>query len=833
VGDNESALPPGIVERRPAPMPELLPGAPPPELGYDALRFSAPAFAPGFTTTADVAPNGDWAGQERALAALELGMRVRHAGYNVYVSGLAGTHRAEELAKLLERFTVGQPTPGDRVLVQNFHNPDRPRALYLPAGWGRRLHDDLRQLVDELRQLLPKTFRGETFEDEKERLSEQFGGQGEAITRRLGEHAQQAGFALQPAPSGEVIFIPLKDDRPMTQEEAAQLTDEQRADLRRRQRELGREVKAVMREQQTLMRHLGREVKQAERRVADETITPLIDELIERYASDDVRAWLGDLKAHMLDHLSAFQEQPPAPPIPPFMFFAGGGEEDALLNYTVNVLVDMSAAQGPPIIVEPWPTYKNLFGAVERMVDRQGRLVTNFTRVIAGSLLRAHGGCIIINLMDALAEPLVWRALKECLKTGHLEIEAYDPFALFATAVLKPEAMHIDTRVILTGPPDAFQILYFYDEDFREIFKVRADFGDEADGEPAQHNVVGQVARIAQSEGLPPFRADAVARLFEEAARRLGDRRKVPSQWSELADAMRESAFWARKRQREEVDASDVQQAIEQRTYRSDRIEAKIRELIRDGVLLVDVDGERVGQVNGLAVLNVGGYEFGRPSRITAVVSMGTQGVIAVDREAKLSGKTYDKAVFIISAYLRQQYAQDFPLSLAASVSFEQSYAGIEGDSASAAELFALISALSNVPLRQDLAVTGSVDQFGAVQPIGGINEKVEGFFRVCRAVGLTGRQGVVIPGRNIDNLVLGRDVLEAVRAAQFHVYPIRTLDEGLELLTGARAGAVGEPGTIHHRAAQRLRALAEGLRRFVHDGVSGDTRPEGAFAEP
>lgn len=801
---------------------ELHPSGAARELDYAALSFPIPPFPDGFTTTADVRPGNDWAGQGRAVAALELGMRIRHAGYNVYVTGLTGTHRAEDIAALLQQFTVGQPTPGDRVLVQNFGNPDRPRTLYLPPGAGRRLHDDVRRLVEELREVLPKTFRSESFEEEKERLSEQFSGQGEAINRRLAEHAEHAGFALQPAPTGEVAFIPLKDGRPMTNEEGAQLTEEQRADLRRRQRELSREVKAVVREQQALMRRLGREIKQVERRVADEAITPLIDELAEGHASGEVPTWLAELKTHMLDHLTAFQEQPGGPQVPPFMFFAGAAEEDALLNYSVNVLVDMSGAQGPPVIVEPWPTYKNLFGAVERMVDRQGRLVTNFTRVIAGSLLRAHGGCLIINLMDALAEPLVWRALKECLKTGHLEIEAYDPFALFATAVLKPERMHIDTRVILTGPPEAFQLLYLYDEDFREIFKIRADFGEEAEGNAARDTAVAQIAHIAQHEGLPPFRAAAVARLLEEAARRLGDRRKVPSQWSDLADTMRESAFWARKEQCEEVDADHVQRAIEQRTYRSDRIEAKIRELIRDGAVLIDLDERRVGQVNGLAVLNVGGYEFGQPSRITAVVSMGAQGVIAVDREAKLSGKTYDKAVLIITAYLRHQYAQDFPLSVAASVSFEQSYAGVEGDSASAAELLALISALSEVPLRQDLAVTGSVDQFGNVQPIGGVNEKIEGFFRVCRAVGLSGRQGVVIPARNVDNLVLGRDVLEAVRAGQFHIFPIRVLDEAIELLTRAKAGAVDERGSVHHRAAQRLRMFAEGLRNFAHQSGDG-----------
>ena len=797
----------------PSAAPALRAADPAAPLSYETLCFRTPEGL-DFATTDDVQPDGDWAGQERALAALELGMRVRHAGYNIFVTGLTGTHRAGELAALLRRFTSGLPTPGDRVLVQNFRNPDRPRTLSLPAGWGARLRQDMLEMVQELRELLPKTFRSETFEEEKERLSEQFGSKGEAISRRLDAQAAEAGFALQQAPNGDVMFIPLREGRPMTPEENEKLTDDERADLRRRQRDLARQVKAVMREQQTLMRHLGREVRQAERRVADEATTPIFEELMERYVGTDVRAWLADVKTHALDHLSVFQEQPAGPP-PPFAFFLAATEEDALLSYAVNVLVDNSGTEGPPIIVETSPTYKNVFGAIERMVDRQGKLVTNFTRVVAGSLLRGHGGCVIINLLDALSEPLVWRALKQTLAAGHVEIETYDPFALFATAVLKPEPMAIDTRVIVTGPPEAFQILHALDEEFRETFKVRADFGDEADSETARRNAVAQVARLARAEQLPPFRAAAVTRLLEQAARRLGDRRKVPSQWSELADVMREAAFWARRRDAAVVDAADVQQAIEQRTYRSDRIEAKLRELIHDGVLLVDVDGERIGQVNGLAVLDVSGYAFGRPSRITAVVSMGSAGVIAIDREAKLSGRAYDKAVLIISAYLRQTYAQGFPLGLAASVCFEQSYSGIEGDSASLAELAALISALAEAPIRQDLAVTGSVDQFGTVQPIGGVNEKIEGFFRVCRAVGLSGRQGVIVPARNRDNLVLDHDVLEAVRAGTFHIHVVHTLDEALALLTGKAAGGIDEAGTIHHAAAQRLRTLAEGLRAF------------------
>lgn len=797
------------------------------ELSHEALAFTVPADWLGFATTEEINTDGEWAGQERALAALELGLSVRHAGFNIYVCGLTGTHRERELAALLGRFTGEQPTPGDRVLVQNFRNRDHPRALYLPAGWGGRLRQDLRELIEELRRVLPKTFREETFEEEKQRLSEQFGEQGEAISRQLAEHAAQAGFALQPGPGGEVVFIPLKDGRPMEPRELEALDAPAQNDLKRRQRELGREVKSVIRQQHTLFGKLAREVKGAERRVAAELISPMIEEIAERYPQEDVRAYLMDVHGHILDNLAEFRESSP-PPMPSLPFVVPVSEEEPSPDYEVNVLVDNSARQGAPIIVEPSPTYRNLFGAVERMVDRFGKLVTNFTRVTAGSLLRAHGGCLVINIIDALSEPLVWRALKRALKNQKLEIEAYDPFALFATSMLKPEPMSFDTRVVLTGPTEVFQLLYFLDEEFSSIFKVRADFGFEVAGDQSRQNFIAQVARIAAEEQLPPFTTDAVARLIEFAVRSVGDRRKLPSQWNELSDIMREAAFWSAKGQQAQVAGSAVEQAIEQRHFRLNRIEAKTHELIRDKILLVDVDGKRVGQVNGLAVMDVVGYDFGRPSRITASVSMGSAGLIAVDREAKMSGKTYDKAVFIIAGYLRNVYAQDFPLSLSASLSFEQSYSGIEGDSASAAELFALISALSGVPLRQDLAVTGSVSQFGDIQPIGGVTEKVEGFFFTCREIGLTGGQGVVIPVQNVNNLIPCREVVEAVKAGTFHIYPVRTIDEGLEVLTGMKAGDVHEPATIHHRVARRLRELAEGSRLFAApQPVAATTRVE------
>jgi len=798
-------------------VPETKPATTPRELSADEACLSVPAADLTFRTTAEIAVTPDWIGQERALAALELGLRVPHGGFNIYVCGLVGTQREQTLAALLADQSADLPRPGDRVLVQNFQNRDRPRAFYLPAGQGKQLRRDLQELVEDLQQLLPETFRKETFEEEKEQLAERYGHEGEEIAKSLQQRAAEKGFALQPHPQGGILFIPLKDGRPMEPDDLQKLSEAEQNDLRQRERELSRDVKSMLRRQQALGRRLGREVKSAERRVAADVIGPLIEEITQRYESAEVQQYLAEVREHMLDNLDAFREQQ-QPPVPfPFPFMhPGAAEEGSLIDYEVNVLVDNSATQAAPIIVESSPAYKNLFGAVERMVDPSGKLVTNFTRIKAGSLLRGHGGCVVINALDALSEPLVWRALKRCLKSGELEIEAYDPFALFATTTLKPEPMRLSTRVVLTGPSEVFQILYFFDEEFREIFKIRADFGFEVDGDDARRSFIAQVARIAHEEQLPPFQAAAVARLLEFGARAVSDRRKLPSQWGDLADVMREAAFWCRKAGGQEVDATHVHQAIEQRIFRLNRVEEKLRAFIRDGSLLVDVDGRKIGQVNGLAVVNPGGYEFGRPSRVTAATAMGTQGIINIEREAQLSGHTHDKGVLIISGYLRRTYAQDFPLSLTASLCFEQSYAGIDGDSASSTELYAIISSLSGVPLRQDIAVTGSVNQWGEIQPIGGINEKVEGFFATCEEVGLTGRQGVMLPVQNVQNLVLRPQVIAAIRAQQFHLYPVRSIDEGLQVLTGCRAGSVDEEGTIHGLAAQRLRRLAEGLRNFA-----------------
>jgi ATP-dependent Lon protease len=507
-----------------------------------------------------------------------------------------------------------------------------------------------------------------------------------------------------------------------------------------------------------------------------------------------------------------------------FPFAPPHRERDPFLDYDVNVMVDNTKTQGPPIIVESAPTYLNLFGTIERVVDRFGRIVTNFTRIKSGSFLRAHGGYLIFSLEDAILEPAVWKVLKRTLRSGRIEMETYEPFALFSASGLKPEPVQTSTKVVVLGSPYLYHLLYNWDEEFHEIFKIRADFNPvmRLDGEHL--NTYAQwIANLCTEEALPHFDPSGIERLIEFGARRAGDREKVIASYAEIADLAREAAFWARKEDSQRVSGRQVEKALQNRVFRSNRIEEEIREMIANGTILVDIEGKKVGQANGLSVLEIGSYAFGRPSRVTASVGMGQAGIINIERESKLSGSIHDKGVLILAGYLRNRFGQNQPLALSASLCFEQSYGGVEGDSASSTELYALLSRLSNIPLRQELAVTGSVNQWGEIQAIGGVNEKIEGFYDVCRVVGMTGTQGVLIPESNVRHIVLREDVIEAVAEGKFHVYPVRTIDEGLAILTGH-----GTADQVNEAVRNRLRELAAGLREFavpVHDGAA-ETKP-------
>jgi len=505
-------------------------------------------------------------------------------------------------------------------------------------------------------------------------------------------------------------------------------------------------------------------------------------------------------------------------------FMPSPRERDPYLEYEVNVVVDNAKTAGAPIIVESAPTYLNLFGTIERVVDRFGRVVTNFTRIKSGSFLRAHGGYLIFSLEDAITEPAVWKVLKRTMRSGRIEMETYEPFALFSATGLKPEPVKVNTKVIVVGSAFLFHLLYAWDDEFHEMFKIRADFNPVMQRDQSHQLAYAHwVGNLCNEEGLPHFDQSGIERLIEYGARQAGDREKVLASYATIADLVREAAFWARKEDIQLVSRRHVDKALDSRVFRSNRIEEDIRELIANGTILVDIDGKKVGQVNGLSVMEIGGYAFGRPSRVTASVGMGQAGIVNIERESKLSGNIHDKGILILAGYLRNRFGQNQPLALSASLCFEQSYGGVEGDSASSTELYALLSRLANIPLRQDIAVTGSVNQWGEVQAIGGVNEKIEGFYDVCRVVGLTGKQGVLIPASNVRHLILRSDVVKAVAERKFHIYPVKSIDEGLAVLTGACADGSAE-NYVNKAVASRLKELAVGLKEFAGSAKEATT---------
>jgi predicted ATP-dependent protease len=772
----------------------------------------------GFRTTDELEPLDHVHGQERALRALELGLAVRHRGYNIYVSGMTGSGKKKLLLKLLEARSDREATPDDWVYVYNFEEPDRPRALRLPSGHGTGLRAALEGVIGRLRHDLPAALKAKDFDAERERLAAKFGQQSEALFNQLVERSSQLQMVVRQLPTGMIVFIPLKDGRPMEREEVDKLSDEERANIEQRQGELGKLAAEILAKQQELSHQLRQEIHETVRSLAQRIIAPLVSRVKQDHPGDALATWLDCLREHMLDHLDRLQASPRSPDQAttdeqpadlPAALRAAMERGDPWLEYRVNVVADNSRTRGAPALVEFSPTYKNLFGTIEHDVNLFGRVSTDFTRIKPGSLLRANGGYLVFDLEDALSEPLAWRQLKRVLKSGQLLTDVYEPFALLATSALKPEPIPIDTKVVVVGSAQIYYLLQVYDDEFRELFKVRADFGPEAPRDAEGHQAYARfVARLAREEELPPFDAAAVAEVIRFGARAAGHRDKVSVELGAVADVAREAGHWARLAGAAAVGAAHVRQALHERVYRSDRIAAKIRELIEDGTLRISIDGSRVGQVNGLAVWELGDYSFGRPSRVTASVGVGREGLVNIERESDLSGSTHDKGVLILEGYFRNRYARAHPLALSASLTFEQSYGWIEGDSASSAELYCLLSALADVPLRQNIAVTGSVNQHGEVQAVGGVNEKVEGFFDVCQTRGLTGTQGVCIPRSNVRHLVLRHDVIDAIRVGTFHIWAVNTIDEGIELLTGRPAGDVDQPGTFHQVLDQRLQEI-------------------------
>jgi lon-related putative ATP-dependent protease len=803
------------------------------DLGHQQLQAAAPVGelaaqdtdstvdweALKFQTTAELEPLHEIIGQNRAIAALEVGLGVPERGYNIYAAGLTGTSKIETIKAVLQKRLEGSPAPDDWVYVHNFEDADQPWAIRLKPGQGRQLEKDMDRLVARLKESLPKAFRQQDFREEKDQLSRKYEKKLEEYTNRLTEMAKNRGFEVVFTPNGQISFLPyIAGKIAENPEQLETLAPEERERIGEGEKELAREVGRMMQDQREMLQNLGEEVRGVERQFASYVVTPLIDTLKQSYSGNErVQQYLDRMRNYILDNLADFREGGTTQAVPPQLqgMLATDGEYQ-LLEYKVNVVVDNSQVKTAPVLVEEAPTYRNLFGSIDRTVDRRGRLVTTFTQIKAGSLLRASGGYLVFNIEDALTEPFVYKSLKRALKSGCTEIETVNPWIPFSIGELRPEPIPINTKVVVVGNPLLYYLLRFYDEEFALVFKIKADFGTEMPrGEQEQMQYARFVTTTVRDEHLRPFTREAVGEIIRFGSREVGDKTKLLTHFSQTADLIREADYFARNQNAPLVEALHVEQALKNRIYRSDRIAEKIRELIEEGTLLVDVQGSKIGQVNGLAVIDLGDYAFGRPTRVTASVGLGSEGLINIEREAKLSGRTHDKAVLIIGGYLRNKYGRNRPLALSASICFEQTYSGVEGDSASGAELYALLSSLAQIPIRQDIAVTGSVNQWGQIQAIGGVNEKTEGFFDVCRQVGLTGHQGVCIPQSNVRNLILRKDVQQAIADGVFHVYPIHTIDEGLELLTGYKAGSPDEEDTIHWLVEQRLSRMTEQLKGF------------------
>lgn len=772
----------------------------------------------GFCTTAELPPLSDIVGQPRALQAFELGLEIRQPGYHIYLAGVTGSGRMEMVHKVLQDRAAHEPAPFDWLYVNNFDGPDQPLILSLPAGQGAQLQRDMSTLVNRLLDELPKAFQREDFSREKDRLRQQYHQQSDVAFALLEEEAKKRNFSAQQINEGQILFAPLRDGRPIPEEDLDKLTPEEIKDIDQRQRELLEFTETMGQRQMEIERQLDAEVRQVEREFANRVIEPLVTEIAERYGNEKVSRWLDRLKAHFLKNLDRFRRRADRMQVPALDAMLGEAWQvdiqERFFEYQVNLLVCNKDSPQTLVVHEPAPTYKNLFGTIDRVVDRFGRVVTNFTRIKPGSLHRANGGYLVFNLEDALTEPFVWRQLKRTIKSGLAEFEAYDPYSLFTVSALKPEPVPLDVKLIVLGHPLLYHLLYLYDDDFRDIFRIKADFDTEFTLDRGVVRLYGSlVRRLSDTEGVAPFEAAAVAEIARASSRIAADQRKLTAEFRRIIDVIREAAVWARREQVPIVATRHVRKALEQQIYRSDLLASKMRSMIEDGTLLISLGPPQVGEINGLTVADLGACAFGWPVRLTASAGIGTLGVVNIEHESRLSGRTYDKAMLILEGYLRSQYAQRHALALSASITLEQSYGGVDGDSASAAELIALLSALANIPLRQDIAVTGSINQRGQLQAIGGVNEKIEGFYDICRQQGLTGQSGVCIPRANVKNLVLRHDVVESITAGQFHVWSAEDVDQVIELLTGIPAGEVTDLETFHGRVDRRLREMLAALK--------------------
>ncbi|MBN2240754.1 MAG: AAA family ATPase [Dehalococcoidales bacterium] len=781
-----------------------------------------------FECTQNLAPLKEFVGQERATRAIEFGLNMKNSGYNIYVAGITGTGKTSMVQSYIERVIAEKTEQGetfdleDWCYIYNFRETDSPVIASLPQGKGKAFRNEMDSLLTRVRHELEQAFASEEYKAERQKVVEAVQVEQQKIFEELSGEARQQGFVLQMTQAGPALY-PMIEDRPMKQEEYIALEEGTKNELNARQTELRKKVTNSMETVSGLQNESMERLQELDKQIGDYAVSRLIRPLETTYEDrPKIRDFLEGLKKYIEDNLDLFKtaEEPQNQQVMMQMNPVMAGR-DPFLPFKVNVFVDNSETKGPPVIVESNPNFRNVFGNIERRFLFGGYL-SDHTMLKPGSLNKASGGYLLVNATDILTNPGVWPALKRAIKNREARIEdPVEQFGLVAPQGLKPEPMPIKIKVIITGDPGVYQMLSMYDEDFWEIFKVKADFDSEIENN--KENILSYAAFLSgccdecESKHFDP---SGVAKLIEYSCRMVADQEKLSSRFAQVKEWIEEADYWATREKARYITASHVQKAIDERLFRHNLTDEKMKDMIERGTIMIDTEGEEVGQVNALSVYSLGDITFGKPSRITAKTFLGRGGIVNIEREAQLSGPTHNKGVLILSGYLGWKYAQDKPLSLSASICFEQSYSGVDGDSASSTELYAILSSISGIPLKQTMAVTGSVNQAGEIQPIGGVNQKIEGFFQVCQSKGLTGDQGVLVPEKNLKNLMLQDEVTDAVKEGKFHIYSARTIDEGIEILTGIPAGEKQEDGTypegtVNYMVDKKLKEMADKLKGF------------------
>jgi len=783
----------------------------------DVRRTCDPASL-GFESTETLEAPLAIIGQNRALKALQFGLQIQNSGFNIYAAGLPGTGKMTAITAFLERVAKDKETPADWCYVHNFDDPYRPKALKLKAGRAVQFQRDMRRLIETAQIDMRKAFESEDYSKRRDAVGHAFNEKREKLFSQLNQLAHENGFAIQMSSMG-ILLIPVVNGKPLNEQEVLALSPEEKEDLSKRQENIQGRIKDAVTQLRSWDREIREQIEKMDREAVQYILQVSIEELERKYSdTPGVAEHLEAVGNDIIENRDLFRSPPESAEGNPF---AARAVAEAFKKYQVNVLVDNTNVKGAPVVTEMMPTFNNLIGRMEKEAQF-GALTSDFTMIRPGSIHRANGGYLVIRMEDIARELMSWDGLKRCLRERKIIVEEMAERLGFLTVkTILPEPIPLKIKVILIGENIYYYTLYQYDREFPELFKVKADFDSWMDRDDETTRLyAATLCSVCAKDGLRHLDSSAVAKIVEHSSRLAEDQRKLSTRFAEIADIIREANYWAGVREEPLIGGEHVSRAIEQKVYRSNLIQERIREVVERGVLKIGTEGEVVGQVNGLSVMDLGDLSFGRPTRITASTAVGPEGVVDIDREAKLGGPIHTKGVLILGGILAERFAGNMPLSLSARLVFEQSYSEVEGDSASSAELYALLSSLANAPIKQSIAVTGSVNQKGEVQAIGGVNQKIEGFYDLCKAKGLTGQQGVLIPSSNVQNLMLREDVVEAIRDGRFNIYSVDSVDEGIEILTGVPAGqrlegGRFEEGSINDRARKRLEQLARVMREF------------------